>query len=98
MQIYLALARKDKVHQGFHEVSTCQWNERSILLVAKPWTEKSLIFDNSYSTVLDNANADDGLLQISLDQALYKDEAFQPFDSVFSTINKKKSKRRDSRR
>jgi L-ascorbate peroxidase len=47
------------------------------------WTKKFLIFDNSYFTVLDDPNADEALLKMSSDKAVFKDEAFRPFAEKF---------------
>lgn len=47
------------------------------------WTEKFLIFDNSYYTTLDDPNCDPALLKMSSDRAIYKDEAFKPFAESF---------------
>lgn len=47
------------------------------------WTEKFLIFDNSYFTTLDDPNADEELLKMSSDRAVFKDEAFLPFAEKF---------------
>ena len=47
------------------------------------WTEKFLIFDNSYFTVLDDPNADPELLKMSSDRAVYTDAGFSPFAEKF---------------
>lgn len=47
------------------------------------WTEKFLVFDNSYFTTVDNPNADPELLKMSTDKAVFKDEGFRPFAEKF---------------
>jgi len=47
------------------------------------WTEQFLIFDNSYFVVLDDPNADEELLKLSSDRAVFKDEGFRPFAEKF---------------
>jgi L-ascorbate peroxidase len=47
------------------------------------WTEKFLIFDNSYYTTLDDPNADEALLKMSSDKIIFKDAAFRPFAEKF---------------
>lgn len=47
------------------------------------WTPKFLVFDNSYFVVLDDPNADEELLKLSSDRAVYKDEGFRPFAEKF---------------
>jgi L-ascorbate peroxidase len=47
------------------------------------WTEQFLVFDNSYFTTLDDPNADEELLKLSSDKAVFKDEAFRPFAEKF---------------
>jgi len=47
------------------------------------WTEKFLLFDNSYFTVLDDPDADPELLKMSSDRAIYRDEGFRRFAEKF---------------
>ena len=47
------------------------------------WTDRWLIFDNSYFTLLDDPNADEDLLKLSSDRAVYTDEGFRPFAEKF---------------
>lgn len=47
------------------------------------WTEKFLVFDNSYFTTLDDPNADEDLLKMSSDRAVYTDDGFRPFAEKF---------------
>ena len=47
------------------------------------WTEQFLVFDNSYFVVLDDPNADEELLKLSSDRAVYKDDGFRPFAEKF---------------
>jgi L-ascorbate peroxidase len=47
------------------------------------WTEKFLIFDNSYFTTLDSPDADEALLKMSSDKAVFTDEVFRPFAEKF---------------
>jgi L-ascorbate peroxidase len=47
------------------------------------WTEKFLVFDNSYFTTLDDPNADEELLKLSSDKAVFTDDAFRPFAENF---------------
>jgi L-ascorbate peroxidase len=47
------------------------------------WTDKFLIFDNSYYVILDDPDADEELLKLSSDRAIYTDQAFRPFAEKF---------------
>lgn len=47
------------------------------------WTEQFLVFDNSYFTTLDDENADEELLKLSSDRAVYVDEDFRVFAERF---------------
>ena len=47
------------------------------------WTEQFLIFDNSYFTTLDDDDADEELLKLTSDKAVFKDEKFKPFAEKF---------------
>lgn len=47
------------------------------------WTDQFLVFDNSYYVILDDPNADEELLKLSSDRAIYMDEKFKPFAEKF---------------
>lgn len=47
------------------------------------WTEKWLIFDNSYFTTIPDEDADEELLKLSTDKTLFDDEGFKPFAEKF---------------
>ena len=47
------------------------------------WTENFLVFDNSYFTTLDDPDADEELLKLSSDRAVFVDEDFRPFAEKF---------------
>lgn len=47
------------------------------------WTDKFLVFDNSYFVILDDPDADEELLKMSSDRAVYTDEGFRPFAEKF---------------
>ena len=47
------------------------------------WTEKWLIFDNSYFTTMPDKSADPELLKLSTDKTLFDDEGFAPFAEKF---------------
>jgi len=47
------------------------------------WTEKWLIFDNSYFTTIPDSSADPELLKLSSDRTLFEDEDFKPFAEKF---------------
>jgi len=47
------------------------------------WTEKFLIFDNSYFITVADANADPDLLKLSTDKVVFTDEGFRPFAEKF---------------
>ena len=47
------------------------------------WTDQFLIFDNSYFTILDDPDADEDLLKLTSDRALFKDDGFRPFAEKF---------------
>lgn len=47
------------------------------------WTERWLIFDNSYFTTMADANADPELLKLSTDKTLFDDDGFRPFAEKF---------------
>mmetsp|Transcript_87575 Transcript_87575/g.245135 ORF Transcript_87575/g.245135 Transcript_87575/m.245135 type:complete len:348 (+) Transcript_87575:101-1144(+) len=47
------------------------------------WTEKFLIFDNSYFITLNDPNADEELLKMSSDRAVFTDDKFRPFAEKF---------------
>jgi len=47
------------------------------------WTDKFLIFDNSFFKIMDDPNADEDLLKMSSDLALFKDDGFRPFAEKF---------------
>jgi L-ascorbate peroxidase len=47
------------------------------------WTDKWLIFDNSYFKIMPDPMADPELLKLSTDKTLFDDEAFRPFAEKF---------------
>jgi L-ascorbate peroxidase len=47
------------------------------------WTDKWLIFDNSYFKIMPDPTADPELLKLSTDKTLFDDEAFRPFAEKF---------------
>lgn len=47
------------------------------------WTEQFLIFDNSYFHILDDDKADEELLKLSTDLAIFDDVGFRPFAEKF---------------
>jgi L-ascorbate peroxidase len=47
------------------------------------WTERWLIFDNSYFTTLPDPSADPELLKLSSDKTLFDDDGFKPFAEKF---------------
>jgi L-ascorbate peroxidase len=47
------------------------------------WTDKWLIFDNSYFHIMPDPNADPELLKLSTDKTLFGDEGFRPFAEKF---------------
>jgi len=47
------------------------------------WTEQFFVFDNSYFQVLADDGADEELLKLSSDLAVFKDEDFRPFAEKF---------------
>lgn len=47
------------------------------------WTEKWLIFDNSYFTTMPDPKADPELLKLSTDKTLFDDDGFKPFAEKF---------------
>jgi len=47
------------------------------------WTERWLIFDNSYFTTMPDENADPELLKLSTDRTLFEDDGFRPFAEKF---------------
>eukprot|EP00521_Asterionellopsis_glacialis_P019236 CAMPEP_0195326312 /NCGR_PEP_ID=MMETSP0708-20121125/9633_1 /TAXON_ID=33640 /ORGANISM="Asterionellopsis glacialis, Strain CCMP134" /LENGTH=312 /DNA_ID=CAMNT_0040393907 /DNA_START=131 /DNA_END=1069 /DNA_ORIENTATION=+ len=47
------------------------------------WTEKWLVFDNSYFTTIPDSDADPELLKLSTDKTLFDDEGFSPFATKF---------------
>ena len=47
------------------------------------WTEQFYVFDNSYFQVLDDDSADEELLKLSSDLAVFKDDGFRPFAEKF---------------
>ena len=49
----------------------------------KQQTNQFLIFDNSYFTILDDPDADEDLLKLTSDRALFKDDGFRPFAEKF---------------
>jgi L-ascorbate peroxidase len=47
------------------------------------WTERWLIFDNSYFTTIPDPSADPELLKLSTDKTLFGDDGFKPFAEKF---------------
>lgn len=47
------------------------------------WTEKWLVFDNSYFTTIPDPKADPELLKLSSDKTLFDDDGFKPFAEKF---------------
>ena len=47
------------------------------------WTEKWLIFDNSYFTTIPDPSADPELLKLSTDKTVFDDDGFRPFAEKF---------------
>jgi L-ascorbate peroxidase len=47
------------------------------------WTEKWLIFDNSYFITMPDPSADPELLKLSSDKTIFQDEGFKPFAESF---------------
>jgi len=47
------------------------------------WTDKWLIFDNSYFKIMPDKCADPELLKLSTDTTLFDDEGFSPFAEKF---------------
>ncbi len=47
------------------------------------WTDRWLVFDNSYFHILPDPNADPELLKLSTDKTLFDDEGFRPFAEKF---------------
>jgi len=47
------------------------------------WTDKWLIFDNSYFKIMPDPNADPELLKLSTDKTLFGDDSFRPFAEKF---------------
>jgi len=47
------------------------------------WTDKWLVFDNSYFTTIPDADADSELLKLSTDKILFADDGFKPFAEKF---------------
>ena len=47
------------------------------------WTERWLVFDNSYFTTMPDPKADPELLKLSTDKTLFGDEGFAPFAEKF---------------
>ncbi len=48
-----------------------------------PWTERWLVFDNSYFTTVPDPDADPELLKLSTDRTVFEDEAFKPYAEKF---------------
>jgi len=48
-----------------------------------PWTEKWLIFDNSYFQTIPDPDSDPELLKLSTDCTLFDDDDFKPFAEKF---------------
>ena len=47
------------------------------------WTPEFLVFDNSYFKILDDEEADEELLKLSSDRAVFVDEGFREFAETF---------------
>lgn len=47
------------------------------------WTDKWLIFDNSYFTILPDQSADPELLKLTSDKVVFIDPGFKPFAEKF---------------
>jgi L-ascorbate peroxidase len=47
------------------------------------WTEKWLIFDNSYFTTMPDESADPELLKLTSDKVVFTDPGFKPFAEKF---------------
>jgi L-ascorbate peroxidase len=47
------------------------------------WTDRWLIFDNSYFTILNDDSTDAELLKLSSDKSVFEDEGFRPFAEKF---------------
>ncbi|GAX19407.1 L-ascorbate peroxidase [Fistulifera solaris] len=47
------------------------------------WTERWLVFDNSYFTTMADSKADPELLKLSTDKTLFDDDGFKPFAEKF---------------
>lgn len=48
-----------------------------------PWTERWLVFDNSYFTTIPDPDADPELLKLSTDRVVFEDEKFRPYAEKF---------------
>jgi L-ascorbate peroxidase len=48
-----------------------------------PWTERWLVFDNSYFTTVPDPDTDPELLKLSTDKTVFEDEAFKPYAEKF---------------
>jgi len=47
------------------------------------WTDKWLIFDNSYFTIIPDESADEELLKLTSDKVCFTDKGFKPFAEKF---------------
>jgi L-ascorbate peroxidase len=47
------------------------------------WTDRWLVFDNSYFKIMPDPDADPELLKLSTDRTLFEDEGFRPYAEKF---------------
>eukprot|EP00568_Trieres_chinensis_P005798 CAMPEP_0183294254 /NCGR_PEP_ID=MMETSP0160_2-20130417/2642_1 /TAXON_ID=2839 ORGANISM="Odontella Sinensis, Strain Grunow 1884" /NCGR_SAMPLE_ID=MMETSP0160_2 /ASSEMBLY_ACC=CAM_ASM_000250 /LENGTH=327 /DNA_ID=CAMNT_0025455539 /DNA_START=163 /DNA_END=1146 /DNA_ORIENTATION=- len=75
-------AEKTKFTDGSKQVRV-DGSEAKYTPGGSSWTEKWLVFDNSYFTTIPDEDADKELLKMSTDKTLFDDEGFKPFAENF---------------
>jgi L-ascorbate peroxidase len=74
---------KTKFTDGDFEQKFADGSKAPYTAGGSSWTEQFFVFDNSYFQVLDDENADEELLKLSSDRAVFVDEGFRPFAEKF---------------
>eukprot|EP00543_Licmophora_paradoxa_P004597 CAMPEP_0202450932 /NCGR_PEP_ID=MMETSP1360-20130828/9464_1 /ASSEMBLY_ACC=CAM_ASM_000848 /TAXON_ID=515479 /ORGANISM="Licmophora paradoxa, Strain CCMP2313" /LENGTH=299 /DNA_ID=CAMNT_0049069369 /DNA_START=19 /DNA_END=918 /DNA_ORIENTATION=+ len=75
-------AEKTKFTDGSKQTRS-DGKEAAYKVGGSSWTEKWLVFDNSYFTTLVDKDADPELLKLSTDKIIFVDEGFKPFAEKF---------------
>ncbi|CAB9512563.1 ascorbate peroxidase 6, chloroplastic/mitochondrial [Seminavis robusta] len=75
-------AEKTKFTDGSKQMRA-DGKEASYTPGGSSWTEKWLIFDNSYFTTMPDEGADPELLKLTSDKVVFTDEGFKPFAEKF---------------